>query len=1241
MSRFSGRIFKGLKEIDSFLKTPVFFGKSLKNAPPGSLVVFPYRENVLCCGLAGMIAYKQRTHAPAEGLDALIAQMEKAPAGIESHKLESILANGGLDASYLGGDLLTQLMEQVQTLKKHEVFCELFSDQALKERVTKVSSQLTQLAGDEDKALSICVSLSAVEMDLATDRLELLKDIAWRLSSEVLGALAGVTALMGDDASNCQSCAADVYFQVHSVLSSIDRLEVRGRDSSGISLLFFMTPEDFGAWKSQVAEAGLSGELESRSNHKPVLLNNGMAVRESENQAAVSITYKVAAEIGRLGDNTAFLREQVQRDKLLALLACASMIHFTVNAHTRWASVGAITEPNCHPVDNAVEGAASKGLIYTCLNGDIDNYAELKAAYEARTGAKIPEDITTDTKIIPLQIEKYIQKGHKLETAFRLAVNDFSGSHAIFMHTSLAPGKFFMAQRGSGQTVFVGIGDEAYMPTSEVYGFVEHTQKFIKLQGEKEVEGVSGITQGQVFVLDQAKGGVEGVTACYYDGTPLPLSDSDLQSTEITTRDTDRQGFDHYFLKEISEAPLSVERTMRNRWRIVKEGGAERIIVDLDSKIVPDSLANAFKNGEIEHVYFIGQGTAGIAAQACADIFKYYMKNSLKSVSAQKASEFSGFMLHQGDDKDSLKNTLVVAISQSGTTTDTNRTVDMVKSRGAHTLAIVNRRDSDITFKVDGVLYTSSGRDIEMSVASTKAFYSQIVAGALLGLHMARLTNMADDAFVAQEIRNLLAVPDSMRRVLANKEAIAASARALAVTKTYWASVGSGPNKAAADEIRIKLSELCYKTISSDYVEDKKHIDLSSEPLILVCAAGSPEEVLGDIIKDTAIFKAHKAAPVVIADEGENRFNDYAEFVIGVPGAPPHLAPILSTLAGHIWGYNAALALNQGSEFLFKFREKIRNYVENAAVQDQDVYELLLDQEFRESVAMFYQEFRKRILENSFPAGLCGTVPADLTLLAKYLEGRLRGPDFTIDFGVKGTPSNMLNKLFSTLSFGINQLARPVDAIKHQAKTVTVGTSRIAEKAEGLLFESVCSHGFSPDQLINKNVLVLRNLQEVVAEILGSTLYSVQGLSLLGEPTEKSTITILQKRGSSQSLPSRVENDTRLKGTKSIIVREGNVYIGLGRKDNRSLIFIPVISGSGPSPNVIEHLLLLHVDFKKDLSLEKIIRALGGKYERIKNLVQESSVTWQDDFLGRMDVEFIFGRSAEKIAEAIVSREKE
>ncbi len=242
------------------------------------------------------------------------------------------------------------------------------------------------------------------------------------------------------------------------------------------------------------------------------------------------------------------------------------------------------------------------------------------------------------------------------------------------------------------------------------------------------------------------------------------------------------------------------------------------------------------------------------------------------------------------------------------------------------------------------------------------------------------------------------------------------------------------PNKASADEIRIKLSELCYKTISSDYVEDKKHIDLSSEPLIIVCAAGTRSSVLGDIIKDTAIFKAHKALPVVIADEGEYRFAPYAEDVFYVPRVNEHFAPILNTLVGHIWGYFAALAINEGSLFLYNFREKIHDAVEQFSQRGLDIYEILLDRPFKEEVALFYYDFRKMIAEKRFPSMVDFEISSNLILLLKYLSGRLPVSDFELDFGKKGTPMNMLGLLFEVLSQAINALARPVDAIKHQPR---------------------------------------------------------------------------------------------------------------------------------------------------------------------------------------------------------------
>jgi glucosamine--fructose-6-phosphate aminotransferase (isomerizing) len=469
------------------------------------------------------------------------------------------------------------------------------------------------------------------------------------------------------------------------------------------------------------------------------------------------------------------------------------------------------------------------------------------------------------------------------------------------------------------------------------------------------------------------------------------------------------------------------------------------------------------------------------------------------------------------------------------------------------------------------------------------------------------------------------------------RESIKDSATKLAVTKTYWAAVGSGPNKASADEIRIKLSELCYKTISSDFVEDKKHIDLSSEPLIIICAAGTRSTVIGDIIKDTAIFKAHKATPIVIADQDEDRFAPYADTVFHVPHVSEHFAPILNTLVGHIWGYYAALSINEGSRFLYGFQKEIKNTVEEFTGQGLNIYEIILEKRFREKVAEFYNKFKKKRSARQLPVTIGLDIASDLTLLLKYLAGRLPISDFELDFNQRGTAVNMMNTFFSCMAEAIGVMARPVDAIKHQAKTVTVGTSRIRERLEGILFDALNEENLSISRLTNVNIIVLKNLQGIIKKIEGSTLYRIGGLSLLGEPTEDTTIQVIEKRGDVAAVPSRVESDNRLKGTKKIIVSKGNVYIGKGRKDERSILVIPVLTASETDPNKIEYLLLLHVSFKENIALDTKIKALGGKFENIKNIVLENNIAWQDHFLDHIETEELFGRSAEKIGEFIVS----
>jgi len=328
---------------------------------------------------------------------------------------------------------------------------------------------------------------------------------------------------------------------------------------------------------------------------------------------------------------------------------------------------------------------------------------------------------------------------------------------------------------------------------------------------------------------------------------------------------------------------------------------------------------------------------------------------------------------------------------------------------------------------------------------------------------------------------------------------------------------------------------------------------------------------------------------------------------------------------------------------MYEGKIEIQDLLDGYTTMGHDVYEVLLEKRFRETIARFYNKFSKKRKQGGFPAAMGLDIVTNITLLLKYLSGRLPVSDFEIDFEIKGTPSNMLNTFFDNIGQAIDTMARPVDAIKHQAKTVTVGTSRISEKLEGLVFDELAANDIQLSQITNKNVLVIKNLQEVISTVKGAFLYQISGLSLLGEVTPETRIKILNKTGLLKNDSSRVETDPRLKGTKNIIVREGNVYIGKGRKDNKNILVIPGISSNPATPNIIEYILSLHISFKpsSNVPLLKKIKALGGKYNRLKDWILESdNIQWNDKYLNLVDVETLFGDTAEKAVEKIINKIK-
>ena len=591
---------------------------------------------------------------------------------------------------------------------------------ALRARVDLVAAivarldQLDAFAADVEARLDAnddpAGALDAAALEQANADLIGLKDALWAIRHDRLRTARLVGELAGRDAG---TAAVHGYLSIQQALSAIDRLEVRGRDSAGLHVFVWNHDIDPEVVAAFVDERGVDPLFQSRT-----IVATG---------PILSFVYKAAAEIGELGDNTAALRAAIVDDTLLRRALMSPLSRLAVLGHTRWASVGIISEPNTHPL-NSVEleqpGGAMPPYVVAALNGDVDNHADLRVAHNLRIAAPI----TTDAKVIPTLVSRHLDTGVDHVEAFRRTVSSFEGSVAIGTASASDPGTLFLALRGSGQGLYVGLADDCSIVASEPYGVVEETSAYVRLDGEHG---------GEIMVVSEdGAGTLAGLQRLAYDGSDLPLTDDDVVTAEVTTRDINRGESPHFLLKEISEAPLSFAKTLRGK--IVERDGG--YVAAVGEVALPPAIAARLADGSITRIRVIGQGTAAVAGQSTAAILDELTLGQL-DVDAITATELSGFGMRLD-----MSDTLAIAVSQSGTTTDTNRTVDLLRSRGAAVIGVVNRRGSDLTDKADGVLYTSDGRDVEMSVASTKAFYAQVAAGTLLSCAIAEATGLGDPA---------------------------------------------------------------------------------------------------------------------------------------------------------------------------------------------------------------------------------------------------------------------------------------------------------------------------------------------------------------------------------------------------------------------------------------------------------------------------------------------------------------
>ncbi len=1075
----------------------------------------------------------------------------------------------------------------------------MLADPGLGDALRLELGSVTTILDRLEEQLDAQATVESLDLEAVNSSLVRVRDAVWAIERDRLRAADVVRDLGGSDV---HGAGIDAMFSVHQALSALDRMEVRGRDSAGVHLLVSNHGLD-------VNDPLVVSAIEARAGMAELFTNS--AVRTVGDR--LSFVYKVAAEIGELGDNTASLRNSIRNDALLRRALDNQTAEVVVLGHTRWASVGIVSEPNAHPVNSDLVTGTQGPYCTAVLNGDVDNYGDLIRS----ENLSIADDITTDTKVIPTLTSKHLSEGHDITEAFRRAVSVFEGSVAIGLSSEDAPNDILLALRGSGQSIYVGLAEDSFVVASEPYGVVEETVSYVRMDGETPANPDNpSASRGQILRLSGGSAGeIEGMTRVGYDGTELPVTAADVATAEVTTRDIDRGDYPHYLFKEINESPRSFRKTLRGK--LIETDGHLGVVVGTST--MPTAVADKLRSGQITDIYVIGQGTAAVAGQAVAEALIDEVDGHL-AVKAIAATELSGFGLRKD-----MSNSLVIAISQSGTTTDTNRTVDIVKQRGASVLAIVNRRGSDLTDRAEGVLYTSDGRDVEMSVASTKAFYAQIAAGFLLAIVIADLAmpdrvEPADRQAVLQGLRDL---PDRMTETIGTRPDIARAAAAHAPSRRYWACVGNGPNLIAARELRIKLSELCYKSIAADSTEDKKHIDLSSEPMILICAAGLEGSTADDVGKEVEIFRAHKSAPIVIANEGETRFSSALD-VIYVPVVHPRLAFVLSTVVGHLFGYEAALAIDAQAQPLREARAAIEGLIDETRGQLSG--EAFLDR-IRPSLEPAANKFMEMLRVGSLNGHLEASTAVQLAARFRFAIGTAPLDSYQLEFGKVGTPAIVIEDLTLSLGLAIDELTRPVDAIKHQAKTVTVGISRTDETLlEVPLVAQVLETGAPRDGLTYSTIRTLANLDPAVSEVVGWTRYAIDAAD-----GESGTITVIDRGGISLTIPSRTNRAPALRGTKQRVAEEREVLVAKGRSDGRPIMMIPEVKD-----NHTIGMTLLHVELHDHLDAEVMRGVLQGyrnRFSALHGAVTETEETFRLDRLGQEPVGELLWASIQELAD--------
>lgn len=519
--------------------------------------------------------------------------------------------------------------------------------------------------------------------------------------------------------------------------------------------------------------------------------------------------------------------------------------------HTRWATHGEPSSANAHP------HVSNDKTVAVVHNGIIENYLDLRDKM-IRKGASFVSE--TDTEVVA-HLLHYYYNGDPLDAITKVMMR-VRGSYALGILFLDRPGEIYAVRKDS--PLIIGQSGSGNFIASDVPAILEYTREVYYIQNME----IAKLTKDSIsfYNIDQ-----EEIT-------------KELQHIEWDAKAAEKEGFEHYMMKEIYEQPKAIRDTIAPR---IKEGRIELEELDMDEEELR-SLSNIIILG-CGSAYHVGMNV------------KYVLETLTRiPVTVELASEF------RYRDPIVAPGTLVIVISQSGETADSLAALREAQSRGAKVVGVVNVVGSSIAREADACIYTWAGPEI--SVATTKAYSTQMVVLYMIGMVLAEAKGMITPERYAELLKELQTIPDKITRILNEKERIQWFAHKYASAKDIF-FIGRGLDYAACMEGSLKLKEISYIHSEAYAAGELKHGTISLiEDNILVVALATQSALYGKTVSNIVEVKSRGAFVFGITSYGNYTMEDVADFTVYVPKTEELFMTSLTVIPMQLFAYYVSVA---------------------------------------------------------------------------------------------------------------------------------------------------------------------------------------------------------------------------------------------------------------------------------------------------------------------------------------------